>query len=193
MVVIPYELAKQILDPVEGDSLFDLKEGADGETRDRINRALNRQDGEKEEENEKSSKKRKLLIDEPVTPSTIATQTPTTPKVHRRPPPREPSNRLTRDQLRMKLQKTGAFDTRDKTVNAWDGRTVADSNIDEVLDNLYRSRSDAPNPAGTREIAARLKLMDYHDFPNKGVSRMIVGHVSPTDTPRTSRLRWKRF
>lgn len=190
MVLVPYEMARHILEPMQGDATFDLKEGADVETRDRLNRALNQQDGDKEEEDKQP---KKLLMDEDAGTRTDPTPTLTpTPTVRRRPrQPKQTPTHLSKSQLRTKLQKTGAFDTRDKTVKGWDGKTVADSNIDSVLDHIYSARSRA-HPAGTKEIAARLKLMNMSQFPNKTVCHMIAGHVSPQDTPRTSR-RWKKF
>lgn len=187
MVVVPYELAKQIIEPLMGDSGFDLKDGADLETTNRLNRALNRQDGEKEDDDDKSKKKKLVIDDEPTIPSTPDTPTPETP---RRPPARRippPRSRPTRAQLRMKLLKSGAFDSRSKAVMTWEGKQVTDSDIDTILSHAFGSNSES-HPTGSREVAARLKVMSISNLPNREFNRLIAGYTSPS-TPRLNRWR----
>lgn len=188
MVVVPYELAKQIIEPLMGDSGFDLKDGADLETADRLNRALNRQDGEKDDDDDKSKKKKLVIDDDPIaTPATPSSHTPETP---RRPPVRrnQPVRaKPTRAQLRMKLLKSGAFDTRSKNVMTWEGKQVTGSDIDTVLSHAFGANSES-HPTGSREIAARLKVMSITNLPNREFNRLIAGHTSPS-TPRLNRWR----
>lgn len=176
MVVLPLEMAKAIIEPIQGHSIFDLKDNADNETVDRLNKALNRQDGE--EEDDDKGKKRKLKVDsEPPVPETQ----PVTP-VH---PPRRVSAKktaLTRAQLKTKLQKTGAFDLRTNEVLNWDSRPVKDSNIDKVLDFAYGSGGKAT--AGARQVAQRVRMLEVKDLPNPAFVRLMT-----TPAPRATRSR----
>lgn len=180
MVVLPFEMAKSILEPMKGHTIFDLKEGADDETRDRLNRALNRQDGE-----DKPAEKRKLVEETPEA-TAPSPQTPVVPAVKKKALKED----KTRQQLRARLLKTGAFDNREKTVFNWQGGKIDRSNIDDIMNHLYGPTNHS-HPPGTREVAARLRVMNQKDFPNKAVVRLIQGNVSPVETPRSRR--WTRF
>lgn len=183
MVVLPFELAKSIIEPIQGHSMFDLKENADTETVERLNKALNKQDGDEE----KDKKKKKLQLDTlPKTPSETPEQRPPYP-------PRRLFNQknkdLTRTQLRTKLQKTASFDLRTLEVFDWEGRPIKDSNIDRVLDHAY-GVSSSRHPPGSREVASRLRLLEISQVPNDAFSSLITTPVKrsrrlATATPLT--------
>lgn len=188
MVVLPYELAKAIIDPIQGHAIFDLKENADTETVTRLNKALNKQDGDEEKE----VKKKKL----PVEP---AIKDPTeTPDPKSSYPPRrilnQANRKLTRTQVRTKLQKTGSFDLRTLEVLDWDSHPIKESNIDRVLDHAYGITSSR-HPAGSKEIAQRLKLLEVAELPNQAFASLITSPVTVkrrrnvvgSETPRPSR------
>lgn len=185
MVILPYDMAKHILEPITGHSAFDLKDGADMETKNRLNQALNWQDGEDDDD----KPKKQTLTAEPVAPETPVT--PATPVVRKR-KPRTPPSRPTKAMVRLKLSKTGAFNGHDREVITWTGKAVNGSNIDEILTHCFADNS-AAHPTGTREIAQRLKALGITDIPNRSVRRLITGAGPIVETPRVTRSKWRKF
>ena len=194
MVVLPYEMAKAIIEPIKGHTTFDLKEQADSETISRLNKALNRQDGEDKEDGTK--KKRKLTFpDTPITPetpastsSTLKAATSSTLKAART-PQRTPQRSGTRQQIRLKLHKTGAFDVRSKQVFTMDGKQVPGSDIDRILDHAFGANKGS-HPKGSTEVAQRMRLMDVQSLPNATFQALVS--ETPSSEPKR-RTRWTKF
>lgn len=218
MVVIPYSMAKAIVDPLQGHAMFDLKDDADRETVNRLNKALNRQDGEEDEE-EKPKKKRKLnLGDEPVTPAksvvspatTTASTTPVTPspipetttaatpatplaeKAADKLTTKTPKRKNTKAQVRLQLHKTAAFNPRSKTVIDWEGKEVVGSNIDTILDHAFGA-TKARHPKGSRELAQRLNKLEITSFSNSAFQALVKGSASTGTKKTRAKTRWTPF
>ena len=195
MVVLPYEMAKAIVEPIRGHTAFDLKEQADSETINRLNKALNRQDGEEKEDS--SMKKKKLTFPKDAFTSPETPQTPETPSTSStlkaaKTPRRTPQRAGTRAQIRLKLHKTGAFDTRSKNVFTMAGKEVPGTDIDKILDHAYGANKSR-HPKGSTEIAERLKLMDVQSLPNTAFQELVTGLPSSSSEPASKRRRWTKF
>lgn len=181
MVVMPLELARSVLEPLQGSQLLDLKENADLETINRLNKQLNLQDGEDDKK------------PAPVPPPPPPPDSPRSSAYHT-PPSKMPRRKLyttplrpaTKKTVRQKLQKTNAFNTKSKHVQNWQGRSVKHSDIDAVLAYAYGERDE--EPAGTKELAQRIKLLGYKNFPNSEFNKLV-----DKATPQPRRTRWTKF
>ena len=74
--------------------------------------------------------------------------------------------------LRRKLQRAKAWDTRTKEVDNWQGGRIKDSNIDAILSYAFDPEGGEP-PLGYREIAQHLKIMKETGFSNKNFEKAV--------------------
>ena len=74
--------------------------------------------------------------------------------------------------LRRKLQRTKAWDTKTKEVDNWEGGRIKDSNIDAILSYAFDPDGGEP-PLGYRQIARHLKIMNETGFPNKNFQKAV--------------------
>lgn len=74
--------------------------------------------------------------------------------------------------LRRKLQRAKAWDTRTKEVDNWEGGRIKNSNIDAILSYAFDPEGGEP-PLGYRQIARHLKIMNETGFPNKNFQKAV--------------------
>ena len=179
MVVLPLELAREIVSRNQGHALFDLKADADRETVDRLNKSLNRKEGEQMKEKPLETRE-----GETKEPEVVAPETPRSDVIMET-PKRRP-RRSSRTVVKAKLLQTNAFNSKSGAVYNFQGDEIKGSDIASILDYAYGKGGAAP-PAGAKEIASRLHLLEITDFPNDRFKAL----VTKTPTPPTKR--WKKF
>lgn len=173
MVIVPYSMAKAMIAPIVGHQKFDLKDNADPETINTIHKHLNLKEGEKEKD-EPNPEEKKEEAEKPE----IQKPKPT------------PKPRDVKAQVKAKLLKTNGFNPQSKAVFSVDGKEVANTNIDNILDHAFGTPKTR-HPKGSKEIAERMNLLGVTGLPNTHY-QAIVSRSTPT-TPRTRKGTWKKF
>lgn len=178
MVVVPLEVAKTLIEPLQGSEIFDLKPITDMQTIDKMNRELNRKDGEERQQSQPE-------------PAKEVTETPVVkPKLLPKPQVAStPKRKDTMAQVKHKLQKVDAFDRKTKQVIAMDGKALSGSNIETILSHAY-GPSNSKHPKGSADVASRLKLMNITDLPNSAFTSLIIKATPPSAKKRGQ---WKKF
>lgn len=186
MVVLPYEVARSIIERNQGHNLFDLKHQDDLETVDRLNRSLNLAEG-KEKDNGVEKKKQEVKDHSIVTDPKPVPATPDSSA-------RKSSQSISRRTLRQQLRKTGAFDPKSKQVITLEGQSLPGTHIDQILDKMFGVLPNAEYPKGSKEIGERLKYLGVKDLPDQAFMSFIT---SPAATPRRTRQKkspsWIKF
>ena len=187
MVVLPYQLVRNIIEPLQGHATFDLKESADIETIDNLNKKLNKLEGE-----QPPPEPPLQPHPEPPPEAHPVPEAHPDPNVAPAPPPETPKSG-TRQKIRAKLLRTGAYVAQRGEIIDWSGKMIEGSHINKVLDYAFGTAT-GPLPRGSKEIAERLKALGVKELPNKKFTELIV--TSPKTrkaaSPRT-RKTWTKF
>lgn len=190
MVVLPYDLARSLIDPMQGHSSFDLKDNADNETILRLNKSLNRKEGE---DKDKGTEKRKLPVIDPLltpTNTTASSKSSSSSTLKAVSTPRRPRGEVRQQQLRKKLLNTQAFNSKSGYVYNMQGDIVRGSQIDKILGFAFSADSSSRAPAGSKEIAQRVKLLGVAGLPNASFQKLVDEN---TGSERRSTRRWTKF
>jgi hypothetical protein len=84
---------------------------------------------------------------------------------------RSPFNKR-KEELKKKLQRARAWNTRTKEVDNWEGGWIKNSNIDTILSYAFDPEGGEP-PIGYRQLARHLKIMNETEFPNTNFQKVV--------------------
>ena len=188
MVVLPYQLVRNIIEPLQGHATFDLKESADIETIDKLNKKLNKMEGEQPPPEPLPEPPPEPLPQ----PEPLPAPHPLPEPPHAAPPPVTPKTG-TRQKIRAKLLRTGAYVAQRGEIIDWAGKMIEGSHINKVLDYAFGTAT-GPLPRGAKEIAERLKALGVKELPNKKFTDLIATTPktrAQRDTPQ--RKTWTKF
>lgn len=188
MVVLPLAMAKSLVEEMQGSEAFDLKEGNDLMTVNRLNKNLNRKEGE-----ERGYEPR-VVVPEPEPETPVVSTVKRKRDQHEEPASAyasavasTPKRKNPKAKVRMDLAKTDAFNRKTKEVIS-NGQEIKGSNIDAILDHAY-APNNANHPKGSQEIASRMKFMQIANLPNTAFQALINKSTPPT----RRRGQWKQY